>query len=151
MKKLLILAFVVSSAIVANAATFKWNAANLYAADGTSKFTGAVSLFAVGIDDALSTVTASSSGAIALTEFSSTVFISGTSYDFYFTYEDAGKRFTSATKAGVASDVGFTQLSFGNMATATKDPSNWAAVPEPTSGLLMLLGMAGLALRRRRV
>lgn len=31
--------------------------------------------------------------------------------------------------------------------------SNWtatAAVPEPTSGLLMLLGIAGLALRRRR-
>ena len=25
-----------------------------------------------------------------------------------------------------------------------------AAVPEPTSGLLMLLGMAGLALRRKR-
>lgn len=28
--------------------------------------------------------------------------------------------------------------------------ANWTAVPEPTSGLLMLLGMAGLALRRRR-
>lgn len=28
--------------------------------------------------------------------------------------------------------------------------STWTAVPEPTSGLLMLLGMAGLALRRRR-
>ena len=27
---------------------------------------------------------------------------------------------------------------------------NWQSVPEPTSGLLMLLGMAGLALRRRR-
>lgn len=28
--------------------------------------------------------------------------------------------------------------------------ANWQAVPEPTSGLLMLLGMAGLALRRKR-
>ena len=28
--------------------------------------------------------------------------------------------------------------------------ADWSPVPEPTSGLLMLLGMAGLALRRRR-
>ena len=34
--------------------------------------------------------------------------------------------------------------------TAGQAGSNWTAVPEPTSGLLMLLGMAGLALRRRR-
>ena len=34
--------------------------------------------------------------------------------------------------------------------TAGQTGSNWTAVPEPTSGLLMLLGMAGLALRRRR-
>ena len=45
-------------------------------------------------------------------------------------------------------------LSFGAMTNTTAANkflnSSWQAVPEPTSGLLMLLGMAGLALRRRR-
>ena len=40
------------------------------------------------------------------------------------------------------SGAGFTYATGGNFTAA--------AVPEPTSGLLMLLGMAGLALRRRR-
>jgi hypothetical protein len=42
----------------------------------------------------------------------------------------------------------------GNLAWATTfaSSSGWqaVAVPEPTSGLLMLVGLAGLALRRRR-
>ena len=40
-----------------------------------------------------------------------------------------------------------------DMSSFDKSYGGWvstAAVPEPTSGLLMLLGMAGLALRRRR-
>ena len=150
MKKLIVLAALIVASVGANAATFKWNAANIYASDGTSKYTGTVSLYAVGMTDALSTVTASAAGAVALTEFSSDAFTAGESYDFYFVIEDNGKQFTSATKNGVASDVGFTQLSFGNMATQTKNASNWAAVPEPTSGLLLLLGVAGLTLKRKR-
>ena len=40
---------------------------------------------------------------------------------------------------------------FGLSNSATLTPSNWtAAAPEPTSGLLLLLGVAGLALRRKR-
>lgn len=40
---------------------------------------------------------------------------------------------------------------FGGASTAAVGGvRNWQAVPEPTSGLLMLLGFAGLALRRRR-
>ena len=55
-------------------------------------------------------------------------------------------------KAGFATDMykDTTGLTFGNMGL---QQANWTVVgnvPEPTSGLLMLLGMAGLALRRRR-
>jgi len=62
-----------------------------------------------------------------------------------------------------SSDVGNSEVAFGSQnaySTAFKDATagyagaGWysqaSAVPEPTSGLLMLLGMAGLALRRRR-
>lgn len=35
-------------------------------------------------------------------------------------------------------------------ATGSATAANWQSVPEPTSGLLMLLGLAGLALKRKR-
>lgn len=49
--------------------------------------------------------------------------------------------FTSAT--------GAKNLGWGNQATITQAAGGWTAVPEPTSGLLLLLGMAGLALKRK--
>ncbi len=45
------------------------------------------------------------------------------------------------------------QVKFGNQSTPSQAAGAWGSVspvPEPTSGLLMLIGMAGLALRRRR-
>lgn len=48
---------------------------------------------------------------------------------------------------GTATWKDTTGSSFSNLASSQ---STWTAVPEPTSGLLMLLGMAGLALRRKR-
>lgn len=44
-------------------------------------------------------------------------------------------------------DLGTTLGGFGSSAGAT----SWQAVPEPTSGLLLLVGMGALALRRKRV
>ena len=60
-----------------------------------------------------------------------------------------------AEKASVTTgDDGNATYSFGagKLDTAVAAASNWqsAAVPEPTSGLLMLVGLAGLALRRKR-
>ena len=71
---------------------------------------------------------------------------SATSYTYYKTdmsamvYDPDAQQTSPGEFASVSAA---TILSSGTSA-------NFAAVPEPTSGLLMLLGVAGLALRRRR-
>ena len=46
----------------------------------------------------------------------------------------------------------YAQVKWGSQSTASQAAGAWTSVnvPEPTSGLLMLVGLAGLALRRRR-
>ena len=60
-----------------------------------------------------------------------------------------------ATPVGGGADVfvidGFTTSSTAAMSASSFNGAGWyTAVPEPTSGLLMLLGVAGLALKRKR-
>jgi len=92
--------------------------------------------------------------------------VRGTDYDFSVLLIDAGatggpKYMVSDTFAQTAYKVGDDEamgVSFGaeslgaNALTynATSAANGWAAVPEPTSGLLLLLGVAGLALKRKR-
>ena len=159
MKKLLVLAAAVVAGVAANAASFNWSAANIYSSDLTTKYTGTINLYVSGVSDldgiVLSTVSANNgvvTTALAGNAFSSDKLIAGNSYDFFFTFEDGDKVFTSATKSATAQATATATIQFANMASQTQNASNWSgsAVPEPTSGLLMLLGMAGLALRRRR-
>lgn len=156
MKKLLILAAILVAGVAANAASFKWSAGNIYASNGTDKYTGNVTLYAylataeASTATAVSTVTASASGAVVATTFSSDSLVGGNDYIFFFTIEDNGKTFTSAEKTVGALATQTQNIAFGNMASATQNAGNWAAVPEPTSGLLFLFGMAGLALKRKR-
>lgn len=86
--------------------------------------------------------------------------VGGTTYDAYLivfdtaTITDASNFYITGTKTLLAqegaTDVG--SVKWGSQATPSAADGAWRAVnvPEPTSGLLMLVGLAGLALRRRR-
>ena len=65
--------------------------------------------------------------------------------------DDSNFFVTTATAASTTyTDASSLTKTYTLSATASATASNWQSVPEPTSGLLMLLGMAGLALRRKR-
>jgi len=56
----------------------------------------------------------------------------------------------SAVKASGSAVQNMNSLAMYTNGDKNKSPMQWTDVPEPTSGLLMLVGLAGLALRRRR-
>ena len=160
MKKLLVLTVAIATGIVANAASFKWTAANIYAADGTTKYTGSAEIYAYAstatkADAVLAKTVSVNAGAFNITENWEGA-VGGTTYNFFFVFEDGGKKFSSADstpaviKSGIAAATATTTIGFANMQSATQNANSWAAVPEPTSGLMLLLGVAGLALKRKR-
>lgn len=78
----------------------------------------------------------------------------------YFVVFNGDKMYVSGTAdSSYDSLMAEHSITFSSMTTSSKltlqaadgySAAGWYAVPEPTSGLLMLLGMAGLALRRKR-
>ncbi len=148
MKKLVIVAAIALVALGSQAASFKWSAANVMDYAGTSTYSGDVTLYAI-IDSTATVVDTStmSSGKIIANQnvFASDSLVGGTTYQFYYTSTDAsGNVFTSGTRSVLAQANSTAQVAFGSTGSWT------AAVPEPTSGLMLVLGIAGLALKRKR-
>ena len=175
MKKLLIAAAVVCAAVIAQAATVNWTISGVKANGGAEPTAGwAVMAFytevgagSAAIESAIASKTAgtlafeSTTLAVQLKKGKVTAHdataagITDTTknYDFYFVVFNNSNA-ASATEYAMVSDLNKEYSGLDGKFTAAGDFSGaaWttAAVPEPTSGLLMLLGMAGLALRRRR-
>ena len=87
----------------------------------------------------------------------------GSTYDFYFVAMfDADHIYISSLKEDMINPTsGTTSIQYDDLGTTSKlaaldatggfkGAAVYETVPEPTSGLLLLLGVAGLALRRRR-
>ena len=83
---------------------------------------------------------------------------SDTTRSYFQVLVDGDNIYISDSLAVTVSGTGNTNFSFANNESraALKQAADgyagggWYAVPEPTSGLLLLLGMAGLALKRKR-
>ncbi len=156
MKKIVIIAAVTLVAMFAQAASTSWQltAGQMFSySDSSAQFTGLIELYASGGDLDEAVVIFSQTPAAKTynkTAFDTELLTAGQSYDFYLVLTEGGYQYTSAIKTATALETGASNVAFGSLKAATQTAGNWTAVPEPTSGLLMLVGLAGLALRRRR-
>ena len=177
MKKLIIAAAMVCAAAFAQAATVNWSISNVKDADGNAPTAGwAVMAFYTEVGAGSSAIEAAiaskTAGALAFdvqelkvsmrkgkygpADVSVAALDTSKNYDMYFVVFNNADA-TAATKYTMMSDLNKEYSSLnanykgsGNFSSATWSDVPAPVIPEPTTGLLVLLGVAGLALRRRR-
>ena len=140
---------------VIDAATY--TALTAFATDGSSLSSAVWSSYGDKLSEAYASETTSKRGALKLiddskaynageTAYAALIYTYGTGDSLQYIGNIGSAEFTSAM------DVDKAAMALNIFGDTTKGATAWstAAVPEPTSGLLMLLGMAGLALKRKR-
>ena len=177
MKKLMIAAFAVAVAAVAQAASISWNATAYnyitkagvvqtaatalegdfvlaYLGTGTADWNNATvaNVGTVSYGTVKGVANAKASGSYAWTYGAEGTPSNGDIFGVMFKddkgdlyqleYADGSKVTETVTISGMGNNTWATAFTFAT--------GNYTAVPEPTSGLLLLLGMAGLALRRKQ-
>ena len=178
MKKLMIAAAIVCAAVMSQAASIKWSSSNnyvtndgtiqtattadvgsfvlVYLGNGTADWENAsvVNTGTTEFGSSMGKAYAKASGSYSFTFGASGAPVNGDIFGVMFK-DDAGNLSKLETTDGTPIAIEFTVSGMtdntyaGTMSFAS---SNYtvASVPEPTSGLLLLLGVAGMALRRRR-
>lgn len=184
MKKIIVLAAIVLTAVMSHGASVYWTCTNVYAGNDVDKVSGVAYFLttdmlaysdaqdlkgkgAEAIKSALGsayhytatdgTFSKASTAPVSNADLGLADATSYTAYLMVFnanSVDDATAFYLTDTKAlTTMGGTSTSQVKFGSQSTNSKVATNWTStsgIPEPTSGLLLLVGGAMLALRRKQ-
>ncbi len=164
MKKILIAVAVVALATISQGAAVSWAATNVKDISGTAigakaESAGWTAVCTIFASDGTTVIGSNTDKTAAMSKFAGIISGTATSTSYFAQLvitDDKGNTITSEKAAFTTDesaefgDINFTTGNkFATVSAKIDYAGGWVAAPEPTSGLLLLLGVAGLALKRK--